>query len=396
MSHLFTSESVSNGHPDKICDQISDSILDEALSQDPTSRLGVETVASGKQIHVLGEMRSKAHMPPERVEEIVRETLTRIGYNTSFYGADFNDQGQILINPSISQQSPDIAQGVEDSLEIRTNEGADKYDQLGAGDQGIMFGYATSELRQFNHHDSSYMPAAIQLSHEIARRHYDLRISELPFLGPDAKTQVTVCYDDFGQPSFVDTVLVSTQHIEEVDNEEIRKAVRDRIILPVLEQYGVPFDENTRFIVNPSGRFVIGGPIGDAGLTGRKIIVDTYGGSAPHGGGAFSGKDPSKVDRSGAYAARWVAKNLVANGYADQVTVQLSYAIGMAHPVSINVVSNLGDNLTKIVRDNFDLRPAAIIERLGLDTFTDYKSVAAYGHMGRTDLVLPWEEVISL
>lgn len=400
MTYLFTSESVSNGHPDKICDQISDSILDAILAQDRNGRVAVETVASGKQIHVLGEINTKAELDVPHIKQIVRNTLNGIGYDKQFYGADFEDDNDVLLNVSINQQSPDISQGVEHSLEDRSHASLDKYDSLGAGDQGIMFGFATSELKRFKSDSESYMPAAIQIAHQIAHRHAELRTSGDPsfvHFGPDAKTQVTLEYVE-GVPVRVDTVLVSTQHTEEIDNDTIHDIVRNNIIVPILDHIGIPHND-TRYIINPSGRFVIGGPVGDAGLTGRKIVVDTYGGYAPHGGGAFSGKDPSKVDRSAAYAARWVAKNLVANGLAKHATVQLSYAIGSAHPVSINVKSDNSfhdDALTDLIREKFDLRPAAIIERLSLDTFTNYKQTAAFGHFGRTDIDLPWEQIIEL
>lgn len=402
MSYLFTSESVAAGHPDKVCDQISDALLDELLTHDRHSRAAIETVASGTQIHVLGEMRSTHSLSAERIREIVRTKLTDIGYTAGSYGADFNDANAVTINAAISQQSPDIAQGVDYSLEARSGAAQDDYDLLGAGDQGIVFGHASNELLRFDSEPHpathSYLPGAIAIAHQLAAGYREVRAAHPCSFGPDAKTQVTLRYSSAGTPEAIDTVLVSAQHAAHMSPEEIRERITTELIDPIIAASGIPA-ESARLIINPSGRFIIGGPVGDAGLTGRKIVVDTYGGYAPHGGGAFSGKDPSKVDRSAAYAARWVAKNLVANGLVNRVTLQVSYAIGQAQPVSINVLSDTPERdakLERLVLQRFDLRPAAIIERLGLDTFTQYQRVAAFGHFGRTDIALPWEELLTL
>lgn len=398
MSYLFTSESVAAGHPDKVCDQISDTLLDELLQHDPESRVAIETVASGSQIHVVGEMRSTHELSPVRVQELVRQKLAAIGYTPASYGLDFNDAASVSINVAISQQSPDIAQGVDNSLEVRSGQAADAYDRLGAGDQGIIFGYASNELAGAPAHRDSFMPAAIHLAHQLSRGYSDLQKQRQQDLGPDAKTQVTLRYARPGQPLEVDTVLISAQHAEHLHSEELAALLHSEVINPTLASSGLDASQ-TRLIINPSGRFIIGGPVGDAGLTGRKIVVDTYGGYAPHGGGAFSGKDPSKVDRSAAYAARWVAKNLVANGLAQHATVQIAYAIGAAHPVSVCVLSDnpqQDEKLEKVVRERFDLRPAAIIDRLQLQRFNAYQQTAAFGHFGRTDISLPWEQVITL
>ena len=378
--HLFTSESVSEGHPDKIADQISDAILDELLKKDPDSRVAVETSVTTGLVLVFGEVSTKAYV---NIQQIVRDTIRKIGYTDGKYGFDADNCAVIT---AIDEQSPDIAQGVDDSLETREGE-ADPLDKIGAGDQGLMFGYATDETPE-------YMPLTLVLSHKLMRKIAQLRKDGvISYLRPDAKAEVTVEYDDENKPKRVDTVVISTQTDATVTNDEIREAMIDMVIKKVIpSQY---LDEDTKFLINPSGRFVIGGPKGDSGLTGRKIIVDTYGGYARHGGGAFSGKDLTKVDRSASYAARYVAKNIVAAGLAYQCEIQLAYAIGVAHPVSIMVDTHgtskvSEDLLVEAVRNVFDLRPAGIIEMLNLKR-PIYRQTAAYGHFGRTDVDLPWE-----
>ena len=380
----FTSESVTEGHPDKVCDRISDSILDALLAQDPSSRVAVETMVTTGLVHVAGEVTTDSYV---EIPHLVRETICEIGYTSSRVGFDGNSCGVTL---SIGQQSPDIAGGVDRSLEAREGaEAIDRYDSQGAGDQGLMFGYACNETKVL-------MPAPIQLSHRLAERLTLVRKDEIvPGLRPDGKTQVTIGYEN-DRPVSLDTVVISTQHDPDVENGWLSAALREHVLEPVLESEGLSLDlSDTKLFVNPSGKFVIGGPMGDAGLTGRKIIVDTYGGMARHGGGAFSGKDPSKVDRSAAYAARWVAKNVVAAGLADRCEIQVAYAIGRARPVSVRVETfgtetlELG-RIQNAVNKVFDLRPAAIIEQLEL-LRPVYAATSAYGHFGRELPGFTWE-----
>ena len=380
---LFTSESVTEGHPDKICDQISDAILDALLEQDPMSRVACETCTTTGIVMVMGEISTKAYVD---IQKIVRDTVREIGYTRGKYGFDADTCGVIT---TIDEQSSDIAMGVDKALEAKENNMTDEeIDAIGAGDQGMMFGFATNETEE-------YMPYPISLAHKLSRQLTKVRKDgTLSYLRPDGKTQVTVEYDD-GKPSRLDAVVLSTQHDPDITQEQIHEDIKREVFDKILPADMV--DDETKFFINPTGRFVIGGPHGDAGLTGRKIIVDTYGGYARHGGGAFSGKDCTKVDRSAAYAARYVAKNIVAAGLADKCEVQLSYAIGVAHPTSIMIDSygtgKLSDNkLTDIVRENFDLRPAGIIKMLDLRR-PIYKQTSAYGHFGRNDLDLPWEEL---
>lgn len=375
---LFTSESVTEGHPDKIADQISDAILDAILEQDPNGRVACETIVTTGQVHVFGEITTSAYVP---IPKIIRDTIRNIGYTSSEYGFDADSVG---INVSLDEQSPDIAMGVDQSLESK-KENSDKYD-IGAGDQGMMFGYASNETKE-------YLPMPIALAHRLSRKLAEVRkCGELSYLRPDGKTQVTVEYEN-GKPCRVDTVVLSTQHNPDVTHEQIEKDMIEHVIKAIIPADFL--DENTKFFINPTGRFVIGGPQGDAGLTGRKIIVDTYGGMARHGGGCFSGKDPTKVDRSAAYAARYVAKNIVAAGIADRCEIELAYAIGVAKPVSIFVdtfgTGKISDSkIVDLIRRNFELRPAGIIDMLDLRR-PIYKKTAAYGHFGRTDIDLPWE-----
>ncbi|MCL0329556.1 methionine adenosyltransferase [Apilactobacillus xinyiensis] len=378
--HLFTSESVSEGHPDKIADQISDAILDELLKQDPDSRVACECSVTTGLVLVFGEITTKAYV---NIQKIVRNTIEEIGYDNDKYGFDGNTCAVIV---AIDEQSPDIAQGVNDSLENKVSK-EDALNQIGAGDQGLMFGYAVNETPEL-------MPLPISLSHKLMREIARLRKDgEISYLRPDAKAEVTVEYDDNENPVRVDTIVLSTQHDPDVKLDQIKKDVINKVVKKVIPDKFL--DDKTKYFINPTGRFVIGGPQGDAGLTGRKIIVDTYGGSAHHGGGAFSGKDATKVDRSASYAARYIAKNIVAADLADKIEVQIAYAIGVAQPVSISVntfdtgkVSE--EKLIEAIRSIFDLRPAGIINMLNLKR-PIYKQTAAYGHFGRTDVDLPWE-----
>ena len=378
MRKLFTSESVTEGHPDKIADQISDAVLDAILAQDPKGRVACETIVTTGQVHIFGEISTQCYVD---IAHIARETINNIGYNRAKFGFDGNTCGVLI---SIDEQSPDIAMGVDKALEAKEGQAAEE--ETGAGDQGMMFGYATNETE-------SYMPMPAYLANKLALQLTKVRKEGvLPYLRPDGKTQVTVEYDD-GKPVRVDTIVISSQHAPEVSNEQIRKDIIEKVVAPIVP--AEMLDAETKYYINPTGRFVIGGPQGDAGLTGRKIIVDTYGGMARHGGGAFSGKDPSKVDRSAAYAARHVAKNIVAAGLADKCEIQLAYAIGVAHPVSV-LVETFGtgkiseDKIAELVRKNFALSPTGIIRELDL-LRPIYKQTAAYGHFGRTDVDLPWE-----
>ena len=381
---LFTSESVTEGHPDKMCDQISDAILDALMEQDPMSRVACETATTTGMVLVMGEITTNAYID---IQKIVRDTIKEIGYTRGKYGFDAETCGVIT---AIDEQSTDIAMGVDKALEAKEHTmSEEEIDAIGAGDQGMMFGYASDETPE-------YMPYPIALAHKLSRKLTEVRKNgTLPYLRPDGKTQVTVEYDENGVPARLDAVVLSTQHDPEVTQDQIHKDIKKYVFDAIIPEGMV--DEKTKFFINPTGRFVIGGPHGDSGLTGRKIIVDTYGGMARHGGGAFSGKDCTKVDRSAAYAARYVAKNIVAAGLAKKCEIQLSYAIGVAHPTSI-MVDTFGtgvledDELVEIIRENFDLRPAGIIQMLDLRR-PIYKQTAAYGHFGRTDIDLPWEKL---
>ncbi|WP_139892775.1 methionine adenosyltransferase [Bacillus sp. D386] len=381
--HLFTSESVTEGHPDKICDQVSDAILDEILAKDPNARVACETSVTTGLVLVAGEITTSTYVD---IPKIVRDTIKGIGYTRAKYGFDAET---CAVLTSIDEQSADIAQGVDQALESREGTMSDEeIEAIGAGDQGLMFGFACNETEEL-------MPLPISLAHQLSRKLAEVRKQEvLPYLRPDGKTQVTVEYDENKNPVRIDTIVISTQHDAETTLDQIKKDLKEQVIKPVVPAHLI--DEQTKYFINPTGRFVIGGPQGDAGLTGRKIIVDTYGGYARHGGGAFSGKDATKVDRSAAYAARYVAKNIVAAGLADKAEVQLAYAIGVAQPVSISI-DTFGtgkieeEKLIELVRANFDLRPAGIIKMLDLRR-PIYKQTAAYGHFGRNDLDLPWEK----
>ena len=381
MRRLFTSESVTEGHPDKICDQISDAVLDSILEKDPTARVACETAVTTGMVLVMGEISTSCYVD---IPKVVRNTIKEIGYDRAKYGFDC-DTCSVLT--SIDEQSGDIAMGVDEALESRAGT-KDDVEAVGAGDQGMMFGYATNETPEF-------MPSPIAMAHRLSRRLTEVRKNEtLPYLRPDGKTQVTVEYDD-NKVVRIDAIVISTQHDEHVSQEQIREDLMEHVIKHVIP--AELLDESTKYYINPTGRFVVGGPQGDSGLTGRKIIVDTYGGYGRHGGGAFSGKDPTKVDRSAAYAARWVAKNLVAAGVADKLEIQLAYAIGVAKPVSIEVetfgTGKLNEEeITRIVEKVFDLRPGAIIRDLDLRR-PIYRQTAAYGHFGRNDLNLPWEQL---
>ncbi|HDY5652296.1 TPA: methionine adenosyltransferase [Staphylococcus aureus] len=380
---LFTSESVTEGHPDKIADQVSDAILDAILKDDPNARVACETTVTTGMALIAGEISTTTYVD---IPKVVRETIKEIGYTRAKYGYDYET---MAILTAIDEQSPDIAQGVDKAIEYRDKDSEEEIEATGAGDQGLMFGYATNETE-------TYMPLAIYLSHQLAKRLSDVRKDgTLNYLRPDGKVQVTVEYDENDNLVRIDTIVVSTQHAEDVTLEQIQEDIKAHVIYPTVPENLI--NEQTKFYINPTGRFVIGGPQGDAGLTGRKIIVDTYGGYARHGGGCFSGKDPTKVDRSAAYAARYVAKNIVAAGLADQCEVQLAYAIGVAEPVSI-AIDTFGTGkvsegqLVEAVRKHFDLRPAGIIKMLDLKQ-PIYKQTAAYGHFGRTDVLFPWEKL---
>lgn len=381
MRTLFTSESVTEGHPDKMCDQISDAILDTILEKDPNARVACETAVTTGMVLVMGEISTNCYVD---IPKVVRETIKDIGYVRAKYGFDYKT---CAVLTSIDEQSGDIAMGVDEALESKEGK-MDKFEAIGAGDQGMMFGFATNETEE-------YMPMPISMAHKLSRRLSEVRKNNtLDYLRPDGKTQVTVEYEH-NKPVRIDAVVISTQHGSKVTREQIEKDLKEHVINAVVP--AELLDENTKYFINPTGRFVIGGPQGDSGLTGRKIIVDTYGGYGRHGGGAFSGKDATKVDRSGAYAARWIAKNLVAAGLADKIEVELAYAIGVAKPVSI-MVDTFGtakiadDKIVEIINKVFDLRPAAIINQLDLKR-PIYKQTAAYGHFGRTDIELPWEQL---
>lgn len=394
--YLFTSESVTEGHPDKVCDQISDTILDALLTQDPASRVAAEVVVNTGLVLLTGEITTKAQV---NFVDLVRQKITEIGYTDSDNGFAANSCSVLV---ALDEQSPDIAQGVDSAQETREEKSDQELDAIGAGDQGLMFGFACNETPEL-------MPLPISLAHRVTRRLAAVRKTQLGYLRPDGKSQVTVTYED-GRPVGIDTVLVSTQHDATIGDitapaavqAKIKEDLWNTVVLPVFTDIDIKPDENTRFLVNPTGQFVVGGPQGDAGLTGRKIIVDTYGGYSRHGGGAFSGKDPTKVDRSAAYACRYVAKNIVAAGLAEKCEVQLSYAIGVARPVSI-LIETFGtgkvdeDRLLQVVQENFELRPAGLIQTFGLTKLPGerggrfYQEVAAYGHFGRTDIDLPWE-----
>ncbi|MCM1160609.1 MAG: methionine adenosyltransferase [Roseburia sp.] len=381
---LFTSESVTEGHPDKMCDAISDAILDALMEQDPMSRVACETCTTTGIVMVMGEITTKAYVD---IQKIVRDTVKEIGYTKSEYGFDGNTCGVMV---ALDEQSADIAMGVDKALEAKENQMSDsEIDAIGAGDQGMMFGYATNETEE-------YMPYPISLAHKLALQLTKVRKDgTLPYLRPDGKSQVSVEYDEAGKPKRLEAVVLSTQHDPDVTQEKIHEDIKKYVFEPILPKELL--DDETKYFINPTGRFVIGGPNGDSGLTGRKIIVDTYGGYARHGGGAFSGKDCTKVDRSAAYAARYVAKNIVAANLAEKCEIQLAYAIGVAHPMSI-MIDTFGtgkvsdEELVNIIRENFDLRPAGIIKMLDLRR-PIYKQTAAYGHFGRNDLDLPWEKL---
>ena len=381
---LFTSESVTEGHPDKICDQISDAVLDALMEQDPMSRVACETAITTGLVLVMGEITTKGYVD---IQKTVRDTIREIGYDRAKYGFDCDTCGVIV---ALDEQSKDIAMGVDKALEAKEHTMSEEdIEAIGAGDQGMMFGYASNETEE-------YMPYPISLAHKLTKQLAKVRKEgTLPYLRPDGKSQVTVEYDENDKPIHLNAVVLSTQHDPEVTQEQIHEDIRKYVFEPVLPKHLI--DENTKYYINPTGRFVIGGPNGDSGLTGRKIIVDTYGGYARHGGGAFSGKDCTKVDRSAAYAARYVAKNLVAAGLCDRCELQLSYAIGVAHPTSINIDTfgtgkKSNEELISIIRDNFDLRPAGIIKMLDLRR-PIYRQTASYGHFGRNDLDLPWEKL---